>query len=249
MGNTPRGFPMTLSVLAPFDETASAWRKTAEETARNLTAAELAIFPDLCHDATELRSALFKAYSEPELSGSLLAADVFGLARHLFELNYDLYAGRYESAGRTLRFLWELAFRSHLADTEQPDLTIDEKVAWLEDRDPRPTWKCYAKIAAEKLFPTGDPKEVTARFKTIWDRLNQFAHPSGPWRYSTVGDSERFAWPHFDADLCRQLLADVNEVMALVWLLVLCQFPKARGTFADPALVFNSFPVLKTLLD
>lgn len=240
---------MTLSVLAPFDETASAWRKTAEETARNLTAAELAIFPDLCLDATELRSALFKAYSEPELSGSLLATDVFGLARHLFELNYDLYAGRYESAGRTLRFLWELAFRSHLADTEQPGLTIDEKVAWLEQRKPRPDWSTCVAPRILTLFATGDPTEVTARFKTIWDRLNQFAHPSGPWRFSTVEESGRFAWPHFDANLCRQLLADVNEVVALVWLLVLHQFPKAQGTFADPALVFNSFPVLKTLLD
>ena len=40
----------------------------------------------------------------------------------------------------------------------------------------------------------------------------------------------------------------MNEVLALVWLLVLCQFPKARGKFTDPTQVSNSFPALKPLL-
>lgn len=239
---------MTLSALAPFAQTASAWRETAEETARNLSAAELAIFPNLLNDATEVRAALFQAYPKEELSASLLAADVFGLDRHLLELHSDLFAGRYESAGRTLRFVWEMAFRAHLADSEQPDLTIDEKVVWLERQKPKPNWENCIAPPLPGLFPTNEPAEVTACFKTIWDRLNQVAHPTGPWRDSAVGESVRFAWPHFDADLCRRLLADVNEVMALVWLLVLHQFPKAQDTFANPACVFDSFPLLKGIL-
>ena len=241
---------MTLSVLSPFDETASAWRETAEETARTLTAAELAIFPDLCHDATELRSALFKAYSEPELSGSLLATDVFGLDRHLFELYHHTFAGLYESARRTLRCLWERAFRSHFADLAHfggAGATLDEKVDWLEAE--RLNWpKCIVPVLSV-LFRPADSGSAADHFKTIWDRLNQVVHPSAPMRFSEMRESERFVWPHFDADLCRQLLADVNQVLALMWLLVLCQFPKVRGTIADPALVFNSFPVLKTFLD
>ena len=117
---------------------------------------------------------------------------------------------------------------------------------WLENR--KPTWRDCIALRIPGLFPTNAPNERMAHFKTIWERLNQVAHPSGPWQYSTVGESGRFAWPHFDADLCRQLLADLNEVLALVWLLVLCQFPKTRGAFAHPARVFDSFPLLKTLL-
>lgn len=169
-----------------------------------------------------------------------------GLLHHLTDLHFDIMSGRYESAGRSLRFLWERVFRSHLADMDHAGHTLDEKVDWLEER--KTTRRDCIALRIPDLFPTDAPNERTAHFKTIWDRLNQVVHPSGPWRYSTVGESGRFAWPHFDADLCRQLLADVNEVLALVWLLVLFQFPKVREKFTDPARVFNSFAALKSLL-
>ena len=240
---------MTRNALAPFDQIASTWRETAKETARALTPDELAIFPNLLHDSTEVRAALSQAYSEDELLASLLAVDVFGLDRHLFELHHHTFAGLYESAGRTLRCVWERAFRSHFADRSHfggAGATPDEKAGWLDAA--RLNWpKCIVPVLSV-LFPLPHDGSAVDHFKALWDRLNQVVHPSAPMRFSEMRESGRMLWPHFDADLCRQRLADVNEVLALVWLLVLCQFPKTRGAFAHPARVFDSFPQLKTLL-
>lgn len=244
---------MSADVLKLFDDLQAASRRIAEQTVAGLTEADHSAFVTVMTSAIDLRCALTTAYDEIDLPDRLLALDALTLDRHLYEMYVDFYSGRYESAGRTLRFLWEMLFRADFADqyaerkpnaTDGPGETLDDKVRWLHCWEKKKGLNWNTVVAGFKdLFPTAVSVAV-AYFRPIWDRLNEVVHPSGHWRDASAGDSSRIAWPNFDADLARQLLADLIAVVPLFWWLILLRHPKAVQHLDNPADLFRSSPVV-----
>lgn len=245
---------MSAEVLKLYDDLQSASRRIAEQTVAGLTESNHTAFVTMMTSAIDLRCALTAAYDEIDLEDRLLSLDAVTLDRHLYEMCVDFYSGRYESAGRTLRFLWEMLFRADSADqyadrnptaTDGPGETLDDKVRWLRDREKKKPGLNWNTVAAgfSDLFPTSVSVAV-AYFRPIWDRLNEVVHPSGNWRDASVGDSSRIAWPNFDADFARQLLADLNAVVPLFWWLILFRHPQAVRHLDNPADLFRSSPVV-----
>jgi hypothetical protein len=200
---------------------------------------------DIHSDYWMMHNAITCEHSE-EAAGSLLCFCSLALPQKLLHLLADFLHARYEAVGRELRFIWEMVFRCRLADIEQAGATLDQKTEWLKAQERHLKWDTAVRPALANFFTDHDA--VNTHFNAVWKRLNEVAHPSVNWLESGVGDSCRLVLDSFDERLARQTLADVGEVLALVWVVFLDAFPKIGPRLAAEPNLFKHTPQLRLFL-
>jgi hypothetical protein len=234
------------------------WRQIADETIRCLGQGRASLFIDLYNDALDIQGAILDAYSEEERLRSLMFADFTGLLKELHWLHAIFLFGNYPFVVSRLRHDWEWLFRAYHADTyaqhnpsasDAPELTLDDKNAWLMQQETRLNWNTLIAPTLARLFPADAPEARHEHFRPLWDRLNRMVHPSGELRLMLVDESALLVRDAFDERWARETLADAAEVFALIWLAILSRFPAAvPALVADPH-TFRSCRQLRAVLE
>jgi hypothetical protein len=234
------------------------WRELAEDTIRCLGEETAALFVELSNDAFDIHRAITNAYPEGERLHRLVFADLTALYKELHWLLALFLSGNYPLVLCQLRHDWEWLFRAYHADTyaqhnagatDAPGPTLDDKIAWLMQRETKLGWNTVIAPTLAHLFPADAPGAAQDRFKPLWDRLNRVVHPSGDLRLRLVDKSALLVRDAFDEGWARETLADAAEVFGLIWLAVLSRFPDAiPALLADPN-TFRACPQVRAVLE
>lgn len=144
--------------------------------------------------------------------------------------------------------MWEMVFRCRHADIEQPEAKLEDKAAWLkaEEGDKKLHWGTTIRPRVDSFFT--DPEAVNTHFNAAWKRLCEVAHPSMNWMEAVAGDSCRIMLDSFDERFARQTLADLCDVLALVWVVFVNAFPKIGPRLAADPNLFRHTPQVRLCL-
>jgi hypothetical protein len=233
------------------------WRTVADETTRALGEDEANLFVYLYNDALDLDGAISDAYPEEERLQSLVFAEFTALLKELYWLHAMFLCGNYPVVLSRLRFNWERVFRARYADAyaeenpgalDAPGPTLDDKHAWLTQREDRLNWRTVIAPTLARFFAAGSPREVRSHFKPLWDRLNRCVHPSGELREKLAGESALHARDAFDEGWAREALADAAEAFGLIWLAVLSLFPAGVPALLADRHTFQACSQLRAVL-
>jgi hypothetical protein len=130
-----------------------------------------------------------------------------------------------------------------------PGPTLDDKNAWLMQRETRLNWNTVIAPTLALLFPADAPEAIQGRFKPLWDRLNRIVHPSGDLRLMLVDESTLLVRDAFDEQWARETLADAAEVFGLICLAVVTRFPDALPALLANPHTFRACPELRAGLE
>jgi hypothetical protein len=228
------------------------WKEISQETCDKL-GEDAGLFVNAYCDGLEIDEQISKHYSESARQESLVAFEVPGVWKELYWMQFLFLASNYPIVMGRLRFNWEQIFRAYHVDTyaglhptdpHLPGTTVDKKHEWLliQEQHNRLRWPEVIAPALRRFFASGQPEENESRCRSLWDRLNDFVHPSGQLREHLIGETALKLRDGFDEHLARQTLADAREVISLIWLAILYRFPRIVGSLRSDPHVFESFP-------
>jgi hypothetical protein len=233
---SPIGLPaMSTSLQDLLSMLIDQWRAIADETIHRLGEARACLFSELYNDALDIHGVLCQAYPEEERLTSLVFADFHALYKEIPWLLFHFLSGNYPQVYRTLRFLWELLFRAwytdryaadHPGEIDVPGPSVDDKHSWLAQAGRQLNWRTVIRSGLERLLPAAEHEQIEGHYRFLWDTFNQCVHPSSELRDRLVGESALFAVDNFDEEWANESLAAAAEVFDLLWLAVLCRFPK-----------------------
>ncbi len=203
---------------------------------------------DIHDDFLTIQGEVLTAHPQEDIADSLLFAFFCSLPKKLYDLQHDFLCARYDEVRRELRFIWEMAFRARFIDVNQHGKSVDEKIDRLEAEGRSLNWNSVIRPILDELFELWPEKERRERFKDIWDRLNQVCHPTAGWLRDGIQKSNRLHVNSFDEWQARRTLADLCEIVALVWGMLLATFPEIGPHLAANGALFRHCPQFRLFL-
>jgi len=233
-------------------------RKIAEETFGSLGKEQAGHFTRLANDWMNIHGAILDTYSRDELLASLMYLYLVGLFKEVYWFQLLLLTGNYPLLHRSLRFVWEMMFRAYYVDTyvpgspgdpEPPDPTVDDKVEWMaEHKRKMYRWDSFVKPTLLRLLPQAKGTEMEKCYKSLWDKLNAYVHPSKALLDRMVAEAPGFLiTDSFDKEWALETIGVTTMVFDLVWLAVLSRFPGCAGLLAQKGL-HVAYPIVTTAL-
>jgi len=233
--------------------------KIAEETFHSLGKEQAGYFTSLANDWIDILSAILDTYSKDELSASLMYIYFNGLFKEVYWFQLLFLTGNYPLLHRSLRFVWEMIFRAYHVDTyalnfpddrEPPGPTVDDKVEWLAQHEREMfRWKEFMKPTLQRLWPQAKDPEIEEYYKSLWDRLNEYVHPSRALLDRMVIDVPGFlVTDSFDREWALETIKVATVTFDLVWLAVISRFPECAELLAEKGLLVK-YPIVTAALE
>lgn len=203
----------------------------AETTKRRLATKQSHCFVNLYNDWLDIWGGILDAYSKDVLLTSLVVADLFSVGKELHWMHRLLHWGNYPLIHRNLRYVWELMFLAHFADTVEvavpkiadiPGESVDAKAAWLKRHDRCTNWQSVVRPLLEKVINRGDRRY----YSSLWAGLNRSVHASLELRHRLIDESALAVKDAFDRQWAQETCHIASGVFDAIWLLVLRRFPK-----------------------
>jgi hypothetical protein len=249
----PTGNDHLLSFLEEEYETL---HKIAEETCRSLSEEQAMHFVNLANDWIDILSAVLDTYSKDELSNSLMYIHFSGLLKEVRWFQLLFLSGNYPLLHRSLRFVWEMIFRAYHVDTYSPDgpeppgPTIDDKVEWLAQHEREMfQWKRFMKPTLRKLLRQAEGTEMAEYYYSLWDKLNEYVHPSKALLARMVVDVPRFLMTDsFDKEWALETIETATMIFDLVWVAVISRLPRCAELIVQKGLHLE-YPIVTTVLE
>jgi hypothetical protein len=229
--------------------------KIAEETFHSLGKERAGYFTNLANDWIDILSAVLDIYSKHDLSNSLVYLYFNGLLKEASWFQLLFLVGNYPLIHRSLRYVWEMIFRAHYVDTypldapEPPGPTIDDKVRWLAHHERRMfRWEDFMKPRLQRLLPQVKDAEIEECYKLLWDRLNEYVHPSKALLDRMVVEAPgSLMTDRFDREWALETIKTATVIFDLVWLVVMSRFPKCAESLAQKGLHLE-YPIVTAAL-
>lgn len=230
----------------------------AEETFSSLGEEQAGYFTSLANDWIDILSAILDTYSKDELPDSLMYIYFNGLFKEVYWFQLLFLTGNYPLLHRSLRFVWEMIFRAYNVDTyvrkspsdpEPPGPTIDDKVEWLAQHEREMfQWDRFVKPTLRRLLPQMEGTEMEVYYKSLWDKLNKYVHPSTALLYRMVVDVPgSLMTDSFDEDWAAEIIETATKIFDLVWLAVISRFPGCAELVAQKGLLLE-YPIVTAAL-
>lgn len=234
-------------------------RDIAEETIRSLGEERAAHFTLLANDWMDVLSAISGAYSERGRLHSLVYFYLSGLFKEVSWFQLLFLAGNYPLLHRSLRFVWEMMFRAYYVDVyaqesqddpEPPGPTLDEKVEWLAQHEREMfQWRRFIRPTLLRLLPQAEGTEIERYYKSLWDRLNEYVHPTKAFLdRMVIHDPASLVRDSFNAEWALETIGTATDVFDLVWLAVISRFPRCSSLIAQKGLHIV-YPVITAALE
>ena len=234
-------------------------REIAEETFRSLGKEQAGHFTRLANDWMDVLVAISNTYPENERLHSLMYLYLSGLFKEVIWFQLLFLAGNYALLLRSRRFIWEMIFRAYHVDTyvrespsdpEPPGPTLDDKVEWLGQREKDMyRWDSFVKPTLLRLLPQAKGTEMEECYKSLWDKLNAYVHPSKALLDRMVVSKTGFlVRDAFDREWALETVGTATMVFDLVWLAVISRFPGCAGLLAQKGLHVE-YPIVTTALE
>jgi len=234
-------------------------RKIAADTFRSLGKERAVYFTSLTNDWIDTLSTILDTYSKDELSNSLMYICFSGLFKEVYWFQLLFLAGNYPLLHRSLRFVWEMIFRAYYVDTyerkspddhESPGPTVDDKVEWLARHEREMfRWGEFVKPTLQRLLPQAKGTEIEKCYKSLWDKLHEYVHPSKALLDRMVVDVPGFLMTdRFDKEWALETIETATMIFDLVWLAVISRFPKCAGLLAQKKLLVE-YPIVTAALE
>lgn len=234
-------------------------RKVAEETFRALGKEQAGYFTSLANDWIEIVRAISGIYSEDELFDGLMYIYLSSLFKEVYWFQLLFLAGNYPLLHRSLRFVWEMIFRAYYVDTyvrespddpEPPGPTVDDKVEWLARHERKMfQWEKFMKPTLRRLLPQAKDTEIEEYYKSLWDKLNEYVHPSKALLDRMVIDVPGFLMTDsFDKEWASETIEIATMIFDLVWLAVISRFPRCAELLAQKGLLLE-YPIVTAALE
>jgi hypothetical protein len=220
----------------------------ARETLRSLDEERAACFNSLLNDWLDVLTAIHEVYSEAELRDSLLYLYFNGLFKEMYWFQLLFLGGNYPLLHRSLRYVWEMIFRACYVDTyvqespndpQPPGPLIDDKVEWLAQREKGGMfrWNQFMKPVLGRLLPKAKDTEIEAYYKSLWNKLNEYVHPSKALLdRMVVGVPGSLVTDIFDKEWALETVETATMVFDVVWLAVFFRFPECMEALAQKGL-------------
>jgi hypothetical protein len=234
--------------------------KIAEETFRSLGKEQAGYFTSLANDWIDILSAILDAYSKDEIFDSLMYIYFSGLFKEVYWFQLLFLAGNYPLLHRSLRFVWEMIFRAYYVDTyvrkspddpEPPGPTIDDKVRWLAKHEREMfQWGKFMKPTLRRLLPQAKGTEIEKYYKSLWDKLNEYVHPSKALLLDrmVVNALGFLMTDSFDKEWASETIETATKIFDLVWLAVISRFPNCAELIAQRGLLLE-YPIVTASLE
>jgi len=234
--------------------------KIAEETFRSLGKEQAGYFTSLANDWIEIWGAIRDTYSEDELSNGLMYIYFPALFKEVYWLQLLFLAGNYPLLHRSLRYVWEMIFRAYYIDTyarespddpEPPGPTVNDKVEWLGKHELKLQmykW-VFVRGVLRRLLTQAKGTEIEEDYKALWDKLNEYVHPSKALLDRMVVDVPGFLMTDsFDKEWASETIDTATMIFDLVWLAVIWRFPRCAELLAQRGLLLE-YPIVTTALE
>jgi hypothetical protein len=232
--------------------------KVAEEAFRSLGKEQAVYFTNLANDWVDILSAIRDTYTDDELRDSLIYLQFSGLFKEVYWFQLLFLASNYPLLLRSLRFIWEMIFRAHHVDTrvsesrDKPEalrLTIDYKVKWLARHEREMfQWDKFMKPTLRRLLPQAKGTEMEMHYKSLWNKLNEYVHPSKALlEKMVVSVPGSLMTDSFDKEWALETIETATKIFDLVWLAVISRFPKCTELLAQTGLSLE-YPIVTTAL-
>jgi len=234
-------------------------REIAEETFRGLGKERAGYFTSLANDWIDIGGAIRDTYSEDELSNGLMYIYFSALFKEVYWLQLLFLAGNYPLLHRSLRYIWEMIFRAYYVDTyarespddpEPPGPTVDDKAEWLAQHERKMfQWHKFMQPMLRRLLPQARGTEIEEYYKALWDKLNEYVHPSKALLERMVVDVPGFlVTDSFDKKWALETIEIATVIFDLVWLAVISRFPRCAGSLAQRGLLLE-YPIVTAALE
>jgi hypothetical protein len=231
----------------------------AGETFRSLGKEQAAYFTNLFNDWLDIQNAMHGVYSKDELSNSLVYIYYSALSKEAYWFQLLFLAGNYPLLHRSLRYVWEMIFRAYHVDINgpefpddplPPDPTIDDKVEWLAQYERKMfRWDSFVKPRLLQLLPQAKDTEMERYYKSLWDKLNEYVHPSKALLDRMVIDAPGFLMKDsFDKNWALETIEVATDVFDLVWLAIIWRFPECAEVLAQQGFHIE-YPIVTTVLE
>jgi len=233
--------------------------KVTEETFCGLGKEQAGYFTSLANDWIEIIRAISGIYSEDELFDGLMYIYLSSLFKEVYWFQLLFLAGNYPLLHRSLRYVWEMIFRAYYVDTyarespgdpEPPGPTVDDKAEWLAQHEREMfQWGKFMKPTLRRLVPQAKGTEIEEYYKSLWDKLNEYVHPSKALLDRMVVDVPGFLMTDsFDKEWASETIETATMIFDLVWLAVISRFPRCAGLLAQEGLLLE-YPIVTAALE
>jgi len=233
--------------------------KIAEETFRSLGEERAMYFINLANDWIDILSAILDTYPKAELLNSLMYIYFSGLLKGVRWFQLLFFSGNYPFLHRNLRFVWEMIFRAYHVDTyvskspddpEPPGPTIDDKVEWLAQHEREMfQWGKFMNPTLRQLLPQVESTEMEEYYKSLWDKLNEYVHPSKALLDRMVVGAPGFLMTDsFDKEWASETIEMATMIFDLVWLAVIYRFQDCAELIAHKGLLLK-YPIVTAALE
>ncbi len=209
-----------------LDNLYESWREIRKETIEGLGEREAAKIIDFHAqnwiDVTEWISSTYGRQGQM----NIVYFQFFRLFKEIYWLQFLFHTGNYPTVYRNLRYILEMICQAYYIDTKHPNLTLDEQIEKMTEIEERIYGWNIVSNALCKVFDKTE-QEIRARFKPLWDDLNKYAHPSA--RQMDLVAEKDFAslvTDSFNQSLARKLLEETDQVVDIVYAIILTKFPK-----------------------
>jgi len=236
-----------------------ALRKIAEETFHSLGEEQAMYFINLANDWIEILGAIRDTCSEDEFLNSLMYICFSGLFKEVRWFQLLFFSGNYPLLYRNLRFIWEMIFRAYYVDTyalespdapEPPGPTIDERVEWLAQHERKLfKWDKFVKPTLRQLLPQVEATEMEEYYHLLWDKLNEYVHPSKALLdRMVVGVPGLLMTDSFEKEWASETIEMATMIFDLVWVAVISRFPSCAELIAQKGLLLE-YPIVTAALE
>ena len=182
-----------------------------------------------------------------------------GLFKEVYWFQLLFLAGNYPLLHRGLRFVWEMIFRAYYVDTyvrkspddpEPPGPTVDDKAEWLAQHERKMfQWHKFMQPMLRRLLHQAKGTEIEEYYKALWDKLNEYVHPSKSLLdRMVVPVSSLLVRDSFDKEWASETIETATMIFDLVWLAVISRFPRCAELIAQKRRHLE-YPIVTTALE
>jgi hypothetical protein len=222
-------------------------QEVAAETVSVLGKEQAGSFTHLANDWMNVSLAISNTYPRDELLRSLVYFYLSGLSKEVYWFQLLFLSGNYALLHRSLRFVWEMIFRAHYVDTyvqgsdsasAPPGPTLDEKVEWLARHEKEMfRWPDFIRPLFLEFLPQAQGTEMEEFYKSLWDKLNEYVHPSKALLDRMVTWSpESWVRDAFSEEWALETIHTATMVFDLVWVAVLSRFEECANAISQKGL-------------
>ncbi len=202
------------------------WKQIRRETVKELGKREaLKIIDFHTNNWIDIVRWISSSY-ERQQQMNIVGFQFLRLFKEIYWLQFLFHTGNYPAAYRNLRYILEMTCQACYIDTKYPTLTLDEQIEKTGELEERVFGWNIISSALCSIFNQTD-EEIRGHFKSLWNGLNKYAHPSV--RQMDLVAKEDFSalvTDSFNETLARELLTVTDKVFDIVYAAILRRFPK-----------------------